>query len=214
MTSAGKDLLATPTPTHHSPSHPTPPTMSGSNEPTKPELNGMITYVLVTHGHFGSDFMDTVEILGVYLSIEDAVSALKKQRLNLEHFNLEDAWILARDSDARDNSPYRNKIGELISNNGTGGTSYIGWGYAWPHPDGKEGNDFVYLEKTNIWNGSSEIGDRFEMDPDEVRVLEAESDIEYVDGQYLLEHTRFDETSGDVVFGEGEEYDSEQERIS
>jgi hypothetical protein len=44
--------------------------------------------------------------------------------------------------------------------------------------------------------------------------LEAESDIEYVDGQYLLEHTWFDETSGDVVFGEGEEYDSEQERVS
>lgn len=51
----------------------------------------MVTYVLVTHGHFSSDYMDTVEILGVYLSIKDAISALKKQRLNLEHFNLKDA---------------------------------------------------------------------------------------------------------------------------
>ena len=187
--------------------------MSGSNEPTKPELNGMVTYVLVTHGHFGSDYMDTVEISGVYLNIKDAVSALKKQRLNLELLNLADGWIIAHDSEAREDYPYRNKIGELY-NNDAGGPGLIGWGYAWPQPDGSTCTNRVYLEKTNIWNSSSEIGDRLGMGSDEVRVLQAVSDIEYVDGQYLRKYSKYDKESRDLVFEYSDEYsDSEEERL-
>jgi hypothetical protein len=181
--------------------------MSGSSEPKKPEPNGMVAYVLVTHGHLGSDYMDTVEISGVYLNIKDAVSALEKQRLNLELLNLADGWTIARDFEARDNYPYRNKIGELY-NNDAGGPGFIGWGYAWPQPDGSTCTNRVYLEKTNIWNSSSGIGDRSGMGSDEFRVLQAESDIEYVDGQYLRKHSR------DLVFEYSDEYsDSEEGRL-
>ena len=182
--------------------------MSVNNEPKKPELNAMVAYVLVTHSHFGLDYMDTVNISGVYLDIKDAVSALKKQRLNLEQLDLKDGWILARDSEARDNYPCRNKIGELYKNE-AGGSKFLGWGYAWSHPNGLDCTDHVYLEKTNLWNGSGEIRNSLVMSSEEIQVLQAESDIEYVAGQYLRKHSKYDEESGDLVFDSDEYNDSE-----
>jgi hypothetical protein len=66
---------------------------SSSNEPEKPALNGMIAYVLVTHIDCGEDYVDIFAISGVYVDIKDAVSALKKERLDLE------GWIPARDAE-------------------------------------------------------------------------------------------------------------------
>lgn len=128
----------------------------------------------------------------------------------MEQLSLGSACILARDSEARDNYPYRNKIGEIYKCD-DGSTSFIGWGYAWAQPDGTDCTDRVYLEKTNIWNGSSEIRDSLAMNSEEIQVLKAESDIEYVPGQYLRKHSKFDEESRDLVYDSGEWNDSESE---
>jgi hypothetical protein len=183
--------------------------MSSSNEPENPELNGRMAYVVVTH--FDFDLQDIVSISGLYMDIKDAVSALKKQRLNVAGMNGNDDWIPARDPDTRDNYPYCNKIGPLWKND-NGSDRFIGWGYSWPDPEGGKQTDRVYLEKTNIWHGSGEIRNELDLSPEDIQVLEAESDIEYVaGGGYMPENARFDEETNDLIYNSEEEDDSHQD---
>jgi hypothetical protein len=187
-----------------------PLTMSASNEPEKLELNGMTAYVVVTHGHFGTDYQDIVNISGVYVDIKDAVSALKKQRLIVAEKNEYSGWLSAPDSESRDKYPCRNKIGRLWQYD-SGEPRFIGWGYSWPSPDGGEGTDRVYLEKTNIWRGSSKVRGELRLNREDIEVLEAQSDIEYVAGDvYVPENARFDEETNDLIYSSEEESDSHE----
>ena len=184
--------------------------MSSSNKSEKPELDGMIAYVLVWHIHCApTDYVDNVTISGVYVDIRDAVSALKRQRL-IWH----DGWIPARNSDDRDDYPFRNKIGEIYTNDIIRPT-FIGWGYSWADADSGETAtiDRIYLEKTNIAHGNGELVQCLGMSREEVQVLEAESDIDFVAGNeshYFAEGARFDEKTKELIYSSEEEDDSHE----
>lgn len=184
--------------------------MSASNEPEKPErnlLNGMTAYVVVVHSHFGNNYQDIVSISGVYVDIRDAVSALKKQRLIVAEKTEHIGWLSAPDPESRDNYPYRNKIGRFW-NGDLGYPTLIGWGYSWRGPEGGDNTDCVYLEKTNIWHGSSEVREELKLRREDIQVLEAESDIGYVAGDvYVPENARFDEETNDLIYSSEEGYD-------
>lgn len=187
--------------------------MSASNESEKPELkllNGMTAYVVVTHGHFGTDYQDIVSISGVYVDIKDAVPALKKQRLIVSKKNEHIGWLSAPDSESRDNYPCRNSIGRLWKDD-SGEPRFIGWGYSWPDPEGGDNTDRVYLEKTNIWHGSSEARSELKLSREDIRVLESESDIGYVAGDvYVPENARFDEETNDLIYSSEEGYENHE----
>jgi hypothetical protein len=88
-----------------------------------------------------------------------------------------------------------------------GGTRPVGWGYSWCDAICGEasGSYRVYLEKTKIPHGSDEIGPGVELSEEEIRVLEAESDISYFAGQYVPENSRFDEETNDLIYSSEEE---------
>jgi hypothetical protein len=170
---------------------------SSSNEPEKP-LNGMIAYVLVTHIDCSTSYIDVVAIAGVYVDIKDAVSALKKERLGLG------GWMPARDAELRDKYPSRNKIGELMKDD-TGEPRLVGWGYSWCDYADEDACLFrVYLYKTKIRHGSDKIQANSKLTGEGIRVLEAESDISYVAGQYVPENSRFDEGTNDLIYSSEE----------
>jgi hypothetical protein len=135
----------------------------------------------------------------VYVDIKDALSALKKERLDLE------GWMPARDAELRDKCPYRNKIGEIMKDD-AGETRLIGWGYSWCDIDDEEACLFrVYLDKIKIRHGSDKIQANSKLTGEEIRVFEAESDISYVAGHYVPENSRFDEGTNDLIYSSEEE---------
>jgi hypothetical protein len=171
---------------------------SSSNEPEKPALNGMVAYVLVTHIECGEDYIDVFAIAGVYVDIKDAVSALKKDLLDLK------GWMPARDVELRDKYPYRNKIGEIMKDD-AGETRLIGWGYSWCDIDDEDACLFrMYLYKTKIRHRSNKIQANSKLTGEKIRVLEAESDISYVVGQYVPENSRFDKGTNDLIYSSEE----------
>lgn len=164
-------------------------------------MKAVSAYALVTHTKF-IEYDDQVDIDGVFIDFKDAVASLKDARLKAH-----DSWIPVINAITRDKYPFRNKIGELWSSEG----HFIGWGYSWFALGG--GGDFicsVFLQKTNIWQRSSETYNGQALSRKERQVLEAESDIDYVaGGKDMPEDARSDEKTLDLVFDD-EEGDSDE----
>ena len=179
--------------------------MDDHHESPQPE-QAFCTYVVIIHIQDDTDPDDIVRVAGVFMNFKDAVACLKNQRLTIE-----DGFIPPKDAASRDQHPFRNRIGHLERSDGT----HIGWGYSWADADSGETAtiDRIYLEKTNIAHGNGELVQCLGMSREEVQVLEAESDIDYVAGNeshYFAEGARFDEKTKELIYSSEEEDDSHE----
>jgi hypothetical protein len=168
--------------------------MDNHRESPQPELQAFGAYAVIVNIQDNTHTDDVVKEIRVFTHFKDAVSSLRKQRLQIE-----DGFITTQDAASRDQHPFRNRIGYFRRSNGT----HIGWGYSWQ----RNGSNYVnraWIQKTVLWLRDDKVLDIEELSNEEIEEIRAEGNIDYdALGQRKPSNAVFDKASKDFVF-EGE----------